>query len=113
VLPEEIKQSPEEYASVVAEIRRGIELASGLKTCDSPYLGWVCIECNSEPMAAWLMRAITVENLSVRREGDKLFLPAGPKYRIDKEIKNVITSVAKTNHYWQAHLRSRQPPNPL
>ncbi len=113
VLPEEIKQSPEEYASVVAEIRRGIELASGLKTLDSPYLGWVCIECNSEPMAAWLMRAITVENLSVRREGDKLFLPAGPKYRIDKEIKNVITSVAKTNHYWQAHLRSRQPPNPL
>lgn len=113
VMPEEIHQSPQEYATVVAEIRRGIELASGLKTCDSPYLGWVCIECNSEPMAAWLMRAITVENISARRESDKLYLPAGPKYRIDKEIKNVITSVAKTNHYWQAHLRSRQPPNPL
>ena len=113
VSPEEIQKSPNEYASVVAEIRRGIELASGLTTCDSPYSGWVCVQCDSDQMAAWLMRAILVENISVRRESDKLYLPAGPNYRIDKEIKNVITSVAKTNHYWQAHLRSRQPPKPL
>jgi hypothetical protein len=113
VAPEEILKSPDKYASVVAEIRRGIELASGLKTCDSPYSGWICIQCDSDQMAAWLMRAILVENISVRRESDKLYLPAGPNYRIDKEIKNVITSVAKTHHYWQAHLRSRQPPNPL
>jgi sirohydrochlorin cobaltochelatase len=108
-----IEQSPEAYLAVVAEIRRGISLASGLSTCQSPYPGWVCIECDSEPMAAWLMRAILVENISVRRESTKLYLPAGPDYRVDKEIKNVITSVAKTHHYWQAHLRSRQPPKPL
>jgi hypothetical protein len=110
---ERIEQAPEAYRSVVAELQRGIRLASGLNTCPSPYLGWVCVECDSEPMAAWLMRAILVENISVRRESTKLYLPAGPDYRVDKEIKNVITSVAKTHHYWQAHLRSRQPPKPL
>lgn len=108
-----IEQSPEVYRAVVAEIRRGIGLASGLATCDSPYLGWVCIQCDSQQMAAWLMRAILVENISVRRESSKLYVPAGPDYRVEKEIKNVITAVAKTTHYWKAHLRSRQPPNPL
>lgn len=108
-----IDKSPEQYRWVVDEIRRGITLASSLKTCDSSYLGWVCVQCDSQQMAAWLMRAILVENISVRREDDKLYLPAGPDFRIDKEIKNVITAVAKTNHYWHAHLRSRQPPNPL
>lgn len=110
---EAIERFPEQYRLVVDEIRRGITLASSLETCDSPYLGWVCVQCDSQQMAAWLMRAILVENISVRREDDKLYLPAGPDFRIDKEIKNVITAVAKTNHYWHAHLRSRQPPNPL
>jgi len=30
-------------------------------------------------------------------------LPAGPAFRLDKEIKNVITVVAKTHHYWTEH----------
>lgn len=110
---ESIAKSPDRTASVVSEIRRGIGLASGLSTLDSPYAGWVAIACDDEPMAAWLLRAILVENVVVRREGSVLYVPAGPEYRIEKEIKNVITSVAKTVHYWRAHLRSRQPPKPL
>lgn len=110
---EEIREDMDSYREVEGEIRRGIGLASGLKTQDSPYVGWVAVECASEEMAAWLLRAILVENISVRREGSRLYLPAGPKFRVEKEIKNVITAVAKTVHYWQAHLRSRQPPKPL
>ena len=110
---EEIRSQLDAYAVVEREIRRGIGLASGLQTVDSPYLGWVAVECQSEEMAAWLLRAILVENISVRREKSRLYLPAGPNYRVEKEIKNVITAVAKTVHYWQAHLRSRQPPKPL
>jgi len=110
---EEIRDQIDAYAAVEREIRRGIGLASGLQTVDSPYLGWVAVECQSEEMAAWLLRAILVENISVRREKSRLYLPAGPSYRVEKEIKNVITAVAKTVHYWQAHLRSRQPPKPL
>ncbi|MFN7732904.1 MAG: hypothetical protein ACK5OB_13440 [Pirellula sp.] len=113
VSPDAIVAAPEQYATVVREMRRGIQLASGLNTADSPYLGWVAVQCENERMAAWMMRAILVENVSVRREGNVLYVPAGPAFRVEKEIKNVITSIAKTVHYWQAHLRSRQPPKPL
>jgi sirohydrochlorin cobaltochelatase len=34
-----------------------------------------------------------------------LFLPAGPTFRLDKEIKNVVTVIAKTHHYWKEHRR--------
>jgi sirohydrochlorin cobaltochelatase len=53
-----------------------------------------------------MLRAIVVENVCVRREGSVLFLPAGPAFRMEKEIKNVITVVAKTHHYWTEHLYS-------
>jgi len=33
-----------------------------------------------------------------------LYLPAGPQFRIEREIKNVITVLAKTHHYWQEHI---------
>ncbi|MCY2982677.1 MAG: hypothetical protein NTY15_03475 [Planctomycetota bacterium] len=93
------------YEAVVQEIRRGIEMVTGLQTLRADALGWVGVACENETMAIWLMRAIVVENVIVRREGSVLFLPAGPAFRVKKEIKNVITSVAKTVHYWRAHLR--------
>jgi hypothetical protein len=55
-------------------------------------------------MAAWLVRAIAMENVAVRADGLMLDLPAGPEYRIQKEIKNVITATAKTTHYWLEHM---------
>lgn len=57
-------------------------------------------------MALWLLRAIVVENVSGQREGKTLFFPAGADFRLEGKIKNVITVVAKTNHYWQEHLTS-------
>jgi hypothetical protein len=110
---EEITAQMADYQKVVAELRRGIQLATGLSTCESACLGWVGVQCHSENMASWMLRAIIVENILVRREGNILYLPAGPKFRIAKEIKNVITAVAKTSHYWLAHLKTRHPPNPL
>jgi hypothetical protein len=55
-------------------------------------------------MAEWLLRAITMENVSVRLEQGSILLPAGPAFRMEKEIKNVITVTAKTTHYWSGHL---------
>jgi hypothetical protein len=104
---ESIEADRIQYEAVVRELRRGIALASGLATTDSPYAGWVAVICDDERMAAWMMRAILVENVIVRREANILYLPAGPAFRVEKEIKNVITSIAKTVHYWRAHLRSR------
>ncbi|MBV9021594.1 MAG: hypothetical protein JOZ71_12875, partial [Ktedonobacteraceae bacterium] len=65
---------------------------------------WVGLLCQDEEMALWLLRAIVVENICVRREGTVLFLPAGPSFRLEKEIKNVVTAVAKTYHYWTEHV---------
>lgn len=93
------------YEAVVHEICRGIEMVTGLATHPSPSLGWVGVTCDSEAMAVWLLRAIIVENVMVRREGATIYLPAGPHFEIKREIKNVITSVAKTVHYWRAHLK--------
>jgi len=55
-------------------------------------------------MAAWLVRAIVVENVAVRSEGSALDLPAGPDFRLEKEIKNAVAVIAKTCHYWLEHM---------
>jgi len=110
ITAEEALSDPDAYRAVVDEIQRGVQLVTRLKVFDSPVPGWVGIQCDSEEMAAWLMRAIIVENVMVRREGVNLFLPAGPRFTVAKEIKNVITTIAKTVHYWSAHLKSGQRP---
>jgi hypothetical protein len=99
----QIEAAPERYGAVVEEICRGIEMVAFLPASASPVPGWVRVECGSAVTAGWLARAITMENVSARCEGTWLELPAGPDYRIEKEIKNVITSIAKTCHYWQDH----------
>lgn len=104
VPPDEVRANMVSYESVLAEIERGLHLVTGLPVVHSERLGWIGLQCQSEEMALWLLRAIIVENICVRREGTILFLPAGPDFRLDKEIKNVITVTAKTHHYWLEHL---------
>mgnify|MGYP001237917349 CR=1 FL=1 len=103
VTPMEVQADPAAYERVVAEIERGLRLVTGLPTVRSSTPGWIGLQCDSEQMALWLLRAIVVENVCVRREGTTLFFPAGPHFLLEAEIKNVITSVAKTNHYWKEH----------
>ncbi len=98
-----IEAQPEQYRKVVEEICRGIHLVTGLAAESSPNPGWVRVECIDTPTAEWLLRAIVMENVSARTEGTTLDLPAGPDYRVEKEIKNVITVMAKTGHYWLDH----------
>jgi hypothetical protein len=106
VAAEEVKADQDAYERVVAEIERGLHLVTGLSTVHSKNPGWVGLECEDEQAALWLLRAIVVENICVRREGSVLFLPAGPAFRLEKEIKNVVTVVAKTHHYWTEHRNS-------
>jgi sirohydrochlorin cobaltochelatase len=104
VAPDLAKADWAGYSRVVAELTRGIQLTTGLRTRLSQALGWIGVECHSEAMALWLLRAIVVENISVRREDNILYLSAGPNFRLEYEIKNVITALAKTHHYWQEHI---------
>ena len=48
--------------------------------------------------------AIILENVHARVDEDRLLLPAGPNYVLKDEVKSIITVVAKTHHYWQAHV---------
>ena len=101
---DELEANPAAYAAVVAEICRGIMMVTDLEAERSPNAGWVRLQCSTRGMAAWLVRAIVMENIAVRAEGTTLELPAGPSYRLHKEIKNVITVIAKTAHYWVGHM---------
>jgi hypothetical protein len=100
----EIDASPDRYAAVVSEICRGVTMVTDLDAERSPNPGWVRVECLTRAMASWLVRAISMENVAVRADGVMLELPAGPRYRLEKEIKNVVTAIAKTTHYWQSHM---------
>ncbi len=106
--PEAIEAAPARYDEVVEEICRGITLASELPAQASATPGWVSVDCYSETMASWLLRAIVMENVAARSAGRELRLPAAPDFRLDKEIKNVITVIAKTTHYWMGHMARAQ-----
>ncbi len=92
------------YDEVAEEIARGIRMVTGLRAYPSAAVGWVSVTCSGDSMADWLARAITMENVAARRSGSVLELPAAPHFRIDREIKNVVTVMAKTCHYWAGHI---------
>jgi hypothetical protein len=83
-------------------------MVTGLRSYMSPTPGWVCVTCLGDAMAGWLHRAIVMENVAARRRGAVLELPVAPHFRLEKEIKNVITVIAKTCHYWMGHMPREQ-----
>jgi sirohydrochlorin cobaltochelatase len=99
----EIDLQSERYVQVVDELCRGVEMVTGLAAEPSRVHGWIDVDCPSTSMAGWLVRAINMENVSAHAYGMVLHLPAGPHFRLEKEIKNVVTSIAKTCHYWLGH----------
>jgi sirohydrochlorin cobaltochelatase len=106
--PGAIAANEERYRQVIGEIRRGIELVTGMPADPSPHRGWVRVECYSAAMAGWLVRAIVMENVAAQADGVTLDLPVAPHFRVEKEIKNVITVIAKTCHYWLEHMPRTQ-----
>lgn len=108
VAPAAIAANPEAYRQVMAELERGIFLVTGLPLVSGGTPGWIGMVCDDEAMARWILRAIVVENICVRREGRIIFFPAGPDFQVEGEIKSIITVAAKTHHYWTEHLRAGQ-----
>src|SRR5262249_232930 len=85
----DIAVEPENYDRIVEEICRGVSMVSELPAKRSTAPGWIEVECKSIGMAAWLVRAIVMENVMARHAQQTLFLPAGPQFRLQKEVKNV------------------------
>jgi hypothetical protein len=90
-------------AEMLAEMRRGIWETTGLYA-EPAGPGWLSVTCDSPTMAAWLCASIILENVGARVEDDRLLVPAGPHFGLKDEVKSIITVVAKTHHYWQAHV---------
>ncbi len=105
---EEIDTQPDRYREIVREICRGLFLTTGLRAEQSVAEGWIRVECENRVSAEWLARAIAMENVAAYYEGTGVYLPAGPAYRVEKEIKNVITAISKTWHYWFDHTWTSQ-----
>lgn len=93
----------EAYQTATAEIIKGIAAVSGLRASPAT-TGWIAIECYSPAHASWLCEAILEEHVQARNDHALLFVPTGQHFTIKGEIKNVITAVAKTTHYWVDHL---------
>lgn len=92
-----------DYHFAALEIIRGINEVSGLQaSLHKP--GWVAVQSLSASMARWMCEAIIEENVEARYEGTLVFVPVGDNYTLKEEIKNVITVVAKTSHYWEQHV---------
>jgi hypothetical protein len=106
--PEEVAAEPAGYQLVSDEVIRGVCMTTGLGATAGPEPGCVAVRCEGEAMASWLLRAVTAENVFTRRQGATLLLPAGPRFRLAKEVKNVVVAVAKTCHYWVGHLSSAE-----
>ncbi len=90
-------------SDAVLEIRRGIYETTGLFS-EPAEPGWLAVSCHSKRMAAWLAACIIMENVDARCEGERLLVPASADFALKDQIKSVITVVAKTNHYWEAHV---------
>ena len=108
VSEDEVAADPGRHGEVVSEIGRAIGLTTGLPVIGGYAPGWVGVRCGSPSEAAWLQFAVTAENVSARRRKDVLQLPAGPAFRVEKEIKNVVVALAKAYHYWDGHLTAAQ-----
>jgi sirohydrochlorin cobaltochelatase len=93
----------EAYRAAVTEITRGVTLVSGL-SAEPGEPGWVTIHCHTAGMARWLSEAIVEENVAARASGPTLLVPVGEHFALNGEVKNVVTAVAKTTHYWREHL---------
>lgn len=105
---EEVEADPARQAEVVAELDRAIGLTTGAATVPGYAPGWIGVPCAAVDEAAWLQFAVTAENVSARRRGTTLQLPAGPGFRPEKEIKNVVVALSKSLHYWDGHLTDAQ-----
>ncbi len=108
VAEDEAIAAPDRQKEVLVELDRAIGMTTGMPVVPGYAPGWLGVKCWGPEEAAWLQLAVTAENVSARRRQSILQLPVGPAFRIEKEIKNVVVSLAKANHYWDGHLSPAQ-----
>ena len=109
--PAEARARAADQTRVLDELERALLIVTGWPVRRFAAPGWIGVVCPDAAAADWLRHAIVTENVAARRQGGTLLLPAGPDFRLEEEIKNVVTAVAKTHHYWSEHAAEAWPPN--
>ncbi len=92
------------YGVAAAEFAIAIRATSGATVVEGRR-GWLGITCTSEEMAAWMIRALAAENITVRREGATVFLPIAASFTIEDEILDMVVATASTMHFFEDHIR--------
>ncbi len=94
---------PEGAARVREELARGMSQTTSWPVVLDVDPGWIGLRCPDPTAATWMANAILHENVDACVDGELLLVPAGPTFTLKGENKNVVTSVAKTWHYWARH----------
>jgi sirohydrochlorin cobaltochelatase len=93
--------SSENYKQSVSEILRAYKMLIKYKAWSEN--GWICVKLYSTNMAKWFANIINSENVECRQKGRVIYLPVNDDFKIEKEVKNVVTVLAKADHYWRIH----------
>ena len=111
--PEAALEQPQALAdevvrdAMVEEMIRGIFETTDLVAEPSPG-GWLRVTCDSKRQAAWMCATIILENVEAKVDDVHLFVPGDRGFDLKDQVKSVITVVAKSNHYWQAHIANEE-----
>ncbi len=93
-----------EYAQVASELARGLTLTSNASIVEG-VPGWLGLSCGSDDMAAWILRALAAENITVRREGTTVFVPVASQFTLENEIVDIVLAVASVFHFFEDHIQ--------
>jgi len=92
------------YVQVASELAKGLNLASSASVVEGTP-GWLGLSCGSDDMAAWILRALAAENITVRREGTTVFVPVASGFSLENEIVDIVLAVASVFHFFDDHIR--------
>lgn len=92
------------YTQVARELARGLTLTSNASIVEG-VPGWLGLSCSSDDMAAWILRALAAENITVRREGTTVFVPVASQFTLENEIVDIVLAVASALHFFEDHIQ--------
>ncbi len=91
-----------EYEYIIDQTMRGLSMVTHY-TAQFRENGCIEMWLKSPNQAKWFADIINSENVECKIKGRSIFLPLNYDFTLEKEIKNVVTVVAKAEHYWKNH----------
>ena len=87
-------------------MQQSLQQATSLTPALDEAPGWIGIPCESEEATVWLLRAIAVEDVLVRRTDATLYVPVDIRTAAEDPIAKTASFVADAQRLWK--LRGRK-----